>query len=64
MMKIVDESILFFSRISLKILSVNSLHYVGIRGVYTDVCLECERLVFPKQSGLATWPRNLTELQV
>ena len=24
------------------------------RGIYTGVCLECERLVFPKQSGLAT----------
>ena len=64
MMKIVDESILFFSRISLKILSGNSLQYVGIRGVYTDVCLECEKLVFSKQSGLATWPHDLTELQV
>ena len=56
----------FFSLgfISQKILSESSLQYVGIRGIYTDVCLECERLVFPKQSGLATWPRNLTELQV
>ena len=64
MMKIVDESILFFSKISLKILSGNSLQYVGIRGVYTDVCLECEKLVFPKQSGLVTWPHDLTELQL
>ena len=57
-MKIVDESILFFS---LKILSGSSLQYVGIRGIYTSVCLECERSVFPKQGGLATWPHDLTE---
>ena len=34
---------------------------MGIRGIYTGVCLECERLVFPQQSGLATWPRDLIE---
>ena len=33
---------------SLKILSRNSLHFVGIRGIYTGVCLECEMSVFPK----------------
>ena len=38
----------------LKILSGSSLQYVGIRDIYTGVCLECERLVFPKQSTLAT----------
>ena len=51
MMKIMDEPILFFSRVSLKILSGNSLQYVGIRGIYTGVCLECKRSIFPKQSG-------------
>ena len=51
MMKIVDESILFFS---LKILPGSSLQYVGIRGIYTGMCLECEKLVFPKQSALVT----------
>ena len=25
---------------------------MDIRGIYTGVCLECERSVFPKQSGL------------
>ena len=50
-MKIVDESILFFS---LKILFGIALQYVGIMGIYTGVCLECERSIFPKQSGLAT----------
>ena len=57
-----DESILFFFRVShTKILSGSSLHFVGIRGIYTDVYLECEKSVFSKQSGLATWPRDLTE---
>ena len=50
----VDESILFFS---LKVLSRSSLQYVCIRGIYTGVCLECERSVFPKQGGLS---RELT----
>ena len=31
---------------------------MGIRGIYTGVCLECKMPVFPKQSGLATWPRD------
>ena len=61
-MKIVNESILFFSRVfSLKILSGNSLHFMGTRGIYTSVCLECEESVFPKHSGLATWPCDLTK---
>ena len=49
---------------SLKILSGSSLQYMGIRGIYTGVCLECKMLVFPKQSGLATWPHDWTELRV
>ena len=54
-MEIVDESILFFFRsFSLKILPGSSLQYVGIRGIDTGVCLECEMSVFPKQNGLAT----------
>ena len=32
---------------------------MGIKGIYIGVCLECEELVFPKQSGLTTWPRDL-----
>ena len=63
-MKIVDESILFFSRVSLSKFSGSSLQYVGIRGIYIGVCLECKRSVFPKQSGLATWPRDLIESRV
>ena len=42
-MKIVDESILFFSKVSL---SKNSLHFVGIRGIYTGVRMECEESGF------------------
>ena len=34
---------------------------MSIRGIYTGVCLECKRLAFSKQSGLATWPRDFTE---
>ena len=33
-------------------------------GIYTGVYLECEISVFPKQSGLATWPRDLIESRV
>ena len=63
--KIVDESILFFSRVFLsKILSGSSQYFVGIRGIYTGVRKECEELVFPKQSWPAAWPNNLTEPQV
>ena len=63
-MTIMDRSILSFSRVSLKILSRSSLHFVGIRGIYTGVCMECKESVFPKQSGLATWPRDLIESRV
>ena len=57
-------NLVFLKGFSLKILSENSLHFVGIKGIYTGVCMECEESVFPKQSGLATWPRDLTESQV
>ena len=63
-MKIVDESILFFSRVSLGFLSRSSQYFVGMRGIYTYVCLECEESVFPKQRSLAVWPCDLTEPQV
>ena len=53
-MKIVDESILFFFRVSLNILFGSSLHFVGIRGIYTKVRMECEESSFSKQSWLAT----------
>ena len=46
---------------SLNILSRSSLHNVGIRDIYTCICLECEKLVFPKWSWLTAWPRDLIE---
>ena len=60
-MKIVDESILFYSRVSLKILSGSSLSFVGIRGIYTKVRMECEESGFSKQGWLTVWPCDLTE---
>ena len=49
MYKIIDESILFFSRVfSLKILSESSLHFVGIRVFIIRFEMECEKLVFSK----------------
>ena len=59
-----DESILFFSRVSLLKFSPEALYFVGIRGIYISVCMECEESVFPKQSGLASWPRDLAESRV
>ena len=47
-MTIMDGSILSFSRVSLKILSRNSLHFVGIRGIYTRVRMEYEESGFSK----------------
>ena len=52
-MKIGDESILFFSRVSLKILSGSSLSFVGIRDIYTRMRIECEESGFSKQDWLA-----------
>ena len=47
-MKIVDESILFFSRVSLSKFSLEVLSFVGIRGIYTKVRMECEESGFSK----------------
>ena len=63
-MKIMDESILFFSRVSLSKFSRSSLHFMGIRGIYTRVRVEYEESGFSKQSWLVVWPRDLTELRV
>ena len=57
-----DESILFFLEdFSLNILSRSSLHFVGIRGIYTGVRIKCEESGFSKQSWLVTWPCDLIE---
>ena len=48
-MKIVDELILYNTRFSLKIFSRSSLSFVGIRGIYTGVRMECEESGLSKQ---------------
>ena len=49
MNKIMDESILFFSRVFFfKILFRTSLHFVGIRVFIVEYEMECEKLVFSK----------------
>ena len=56
MIKIVDESILFFSRVSLKILFGSFLHFVGIK-VFIVVCMRNEKSQF--SSNRAFWPLEL-----
>ena len=64
-MKIVDKSILFFSRVSLSIFSLEALNiFVGMKGIYTGVRMECEESGFLKQSWLTAWPRDLTGSRV
>ena len=55
-MKIGNESILFFSRVSLSIFSLNilsgsSLHFVDIRGIYTRVEWNVKSQVFQNKAG-------------
>ena len=45
--KIVDESIMFFSRVSLSNFSLEALYFVGVKGIYTGVRKECEESIFP-----------------
>ena len=53
--KIVDESILLFSRVfSLKILSGKPLHFVGIRVFIVEYMKNMKRHFFAKQGVLAT----------
>ena len=59
-MKIVDESILFFSRVSLLNLPI----FRGYKGIYSGVYEECEKSVFIKQGTLATQPRDWNESRV
>ena len=50
--KIMDESILLFSRVYFsKILSENSLHFVGIRVFIVGYVRECEKSFFCKTGG-------------
>ena len=52
-------NLVFLWGFSLKILSGSSLHFMGIRGIYTSVRMECEESVFQNragwQLGLTTW---------
>ena len=48
MYKIVDESILFFSRVFLSKFSLEPLHFVCIRVFIVGYEMECEKLVFNK----------------
>ena len=58
MMKIMNESILFFSKVSLSKFSQNSLQklstFRGYKGIYSSVYEECEKSVSTKQGILAT----------
>ena len=63
-MKIRDESILFFSRVSLSKFSLEALSFVGKRGIYIGVRIECEESSFSKQGWLAAWPCGVTESRV
>ena len=64
-MKIRDESILFFSRVSLSKFSLEALFLSWVkRGIYTRVRMECEESSFSKQAWLMAWPCGLTESRV
>ena len=64
-MKIRDESILFFSRVSLSKFSLEALFLSWVkRGIYTRVRTECEESGFSKQGWLMAWPHGLIESQV
>ena len=56
-MKIVDELILFFSRVSLWKLST----FRGYKGIYSRVYEECKESVTTKQDILATRPPDWNE---
>ena len=58
------QSFFFLYGFSFNIFFGSSLHFEGIKGIYTGVRMECEVLGFSKQSWLATWPLNLTESRV
>ena len=60
-MKIVDESILFFSRVSFSKFSLETLYILGI---YSGVYEECEKSVTIKEGILATRARDWNESRV
>ena len=62
-MEIVDESILFYTRVSLSKFSLEAL-YILYKDIYSGVYEECERSVFIKQGIWVTQPCDWNELQV
>ena len=64
MIKIVDESILFFSRVSLSKFSLEALHFVGIRVFIVVYVRNVKSRVLSKQGILATQPRKWNESRV
>ena len=48
-------NLIFLWDFYLKILSGNSLSFVGKRGIYTGVRIECEESGFSKHGWLAAW---------
>ena len=51
MYKIVDESILFFSRVYLSKFSLEALYISWYKGIYSRVCEGCEKSFFCKTEG-------------
>ena len=43
--KIVDESIFFFSRVSLSKFSLEVFIFCGYKGIYSNICEECEKSI-------------------
>ena len=61
--KTVDESILFFSRVSLSKFSLEALHFVGIRVFIVVYVRNVKSQVSSKQGILATQPRDWNKLR-
>ena len=62
-MKIVDQSILFFSRVSLSKFSLWKLStFRGYKSIYNRVYEECEESITTKQGILATGVHDWNEL--
>ena len=63
-MKIVDESILFFSMDSLSKFSLKLSTFRGYKGIYSRVYEECEELVSTKYDISVTRACDWNELRV
>ena len=55
-MKIVDESTLFFSKVSLLKFFLEAPTFRGCKGIYSSVYEKCEKSFFIKQGIPATQP--------